>query len=74
MFRSLVVLALSSAAVLPSAAFAEPISFKMLSNYSRATFKTDAPLETIVGTTAGSAVTGTLRCGRSSARPSPITT
>ena len=54
------VLALTSAAVLPSAAFAEPINFKMLSNYSRATFKTDAPLETIVGTTAGSAVTGTL--------------
>jgi polyisoprenoid-binding protein YceI len=54
------VLALTSAAVLPSAAFAEPITFKMLSNYSRATFKTDAPLETIVGTTAGSAVTGNL--------------
>ena len=54
------VLALTAAAALPSAAFAEPINFKMLSNYSRATFKTDAPLETIVGTTAGSAVTGTL--------------
>ena len=54
------VLALTSAAVLPSAAFAEPINFKMLSNYSRATFKTDAPLETIVGTTAGPAVTGNL--------------
>jgi len=49
-----------TAAALPSAAFAEPVSFKMLSNYSRATFKTDAPLETIVGTTAGSAVTGNL--------------
>jgi len=54
------VLALISLAVLPSAAFAEPINFKMLSNQSRATFKTDAPLETIVGTTAGPAVTGTL--------------
>jgi polyisoprenoid-binding protein YceI len=54
------VLALTSAAVLPSAALAEPINFKMLSNYSRATFKTDAPLETIVGTTAGPAVTGNL--------------
>jgi len=54
------VLALTSAAALPPAAFAEPISFKMLSNYSRATFKTDAPLETIVGTTAGTAVTGNL--------------
>jgi polyisoprenoid-binding protein YceI len=54
------VLALTSATALPSAAFAEPINFKMLSNYSRATFKTDAPLETIVGTTAGPAVTGNL--------------
>jgi polyisoprenoid-binding protein YceI len=54
------VLALTSAAVLPSAAFGEPINFKMLSNYSRATFKTDAPLETIVGTTAGPTVTGNL--------------
>jgi polyisoprenoid-binding protein YceI len=54
------VLAVTAAAALPSAAFAEPISFKRLSNYSRATFKTDAPLETIVGTTAGPTVTGNL--------------
>jgi polyisoprenoid-binding protein YceI len=54
------ILALASSAFLPSAAFSEPINFKMLSNYSRATFKTDAPLETIVGTTAGAAVTGNL--------------
>jgi polyisoprenoid-binding protein YceI len=54
------VLALIVAAALPGAAFAEPIAFKLLSNYSRATFKTDAPLETIVGTTAGPAVTGNL--------------
>jgi polyisoprenoid-binding protein YceI len=54
------VLALSAAAALPLPAFAEPMAFKMLSNYSRATFKTDAPLETIVGNTAGSAVTGNL--------------
>ena len=54
------VLALIVAAALPEAAFAEPIAFKLLSNYSRATFKTDAPLETIVGTTAGPAVTGNL--------------
>ena len=62
MIRILVVgiVALASAAFLPSAAFSEPITFKMLSNYSRATFKTDAPLETIVGTTAGPAVTGNL--------------
>jgi polyisoprenoid-binding protein YceI len=54
------VLALTAAVALPQAGSAEPMTFKMLSNYSRATFKTDAPLETIVGTTAGPAVTGTL--------------
>ncbi len=54
------VLALTAVAAPPSAVFAETISFKMLSNYSRATFKTDAPLETIVGTTSGPTVTGSL--------------
>jgi polyisoprenoid-binding protein YceI len=54
------VLALIAAAAPPAAAAAESIPLKMLSNYSRATFKTDAPLETIVGTTAGPAVTGNL--------------
>jgi polyisoprenoid-binding protein YceI len=53
-------LALFVAAALPASAIAEPIQLKMLSNYSRATFKTDAPLETIVGTTAGPGVTGNL--------------
>jgi len=57
---AMAVLALTGVAFLPPAAFAETITFKMLSNYSRATFKTDAPLETIVGTTAGPAVTGNL--------------
>ena len=42
----------------PTLVAADPIAFKVLSNYSRATFKTDAPLETIVGNT--TAVTGTL--------------
>jgi polyisoprenoid-binding protein YceI len=55
-----VVIALTVVAVLPAVAAAEAIQLKMLSNYSRATFKTDAPLETIVGTTAGPAVTGNL--------------
>jgi polyisoprenoid-binding protein YceI len=54
------VLSLAVASAAPGAAFADPIAFKMLSNYSRATFKTDAPLETIVGTTAGPTVTGNL--------------
>lgn len=49
---------LTAAAVAPAAA--DPIQFKMLSNQSRATFKTDAPLETIVGNGTGAALSGTL--------------
>jgi len=44
----------------PAPATAEAIAFKVHSNYSRATFKSDAPLETIVGTTAGPGVSGTV--------------
>jgi uncharacterized membrane protein YdfJ with MMPL/SSD domain len=40
---SLGALALIVASAVPGAAFAEPMTFKMLSNQSRATFKTDAP-------------------------------
>lgn len=47
-------------AVAPAAAGAEPMAFKMLPNYSRATFKSDAPLETFVGNTTGEGITGTL--------------
>jgi polyisoprenoid-binding protein YceI len=54
------VLAVAMAAAWPGAVLAEPVTFKLLSNNSRATFKTDAPLETIVGNTAGAAVTGDL--------------
>jgi polyisoprenoid-binding protein YceI len=57
---SLIVWAMLGAALLPGPAPAEPIAFKLLPNYSRATFKADAPLETIVGNTAGEGVTGTL--------------
>lgn len=46
------------AAPLPSSA--DAINFTLLQNQSRATFKSDAPLETIVGTTAGAGVEGTL--------------
>lgn len=52
---SLVILAGSTGLV-----SAEPMQLTMLSNYSRATFKTDAPLETIVGHTAGGGISGTL--------------
>src|SRR5262245_46967112 len=36
------------------------MSFKLLPNYSRATFKSDAPLETFVGNTAAEGIDGTL--------------
>jgi YceI-like domain len=39
---------------------AEPIAFKVLSNPSRATFKSEAPLETFLGTVAGEGLTGTV--------------
>jgi polyisoprenoid-binding protein YceI len=39
---------------------AETMSFTLLQNQSRATFKSDAPLETIVGNAAGNAVEGAL--------------
>ncbi len=57
---SLAVVAAVGAALIALPALADEINFKMLPNYSRATFKTDAPLETIVGNTAGEGVTGTL--------------
>jgi len=60
MIRRLAVALLALILAAPSAGSAEPLTLKLLSNYSRATFKTDAPLETIVGNTAGAAVTGTL--------------
>ena len=41
-------------------AWADVMSFKLLQNSSRATFKSDAPLETIVGNTAAEGVNGTL--------------
>jgi len=41
-------------------ALAETMTLKLLPNYSRATFKSDAPLETFVGNTAAGGVAGTL--------------
>jgi polyisoprenoid-binding protein YceI len=57
---TLVGLGLAVAAVLPIAATADPISFKLLPRYSYATFKTDAPLETVVGHTADAGMQGEL--------------
>jgi polyisoprenoid-binding protein YceI len=47
-------------ALAPAVAGAEVITFKLLPNYSRATFKSDAPLETFVGNTAAEGIQGTL--------------
>jgi len=44
----------------PLIASAESIAFRLLQNQSRGTFKTDAPLETVVGNTAGNGISGTL--------------
>jgi polyisoprenoid-binding protein YceI len=44
----------------PADALAETMNFKLRPRYSRATFKSDAPLETLIGTTADSAITATL--------------
>jgi polyisoprenoid-binding protein YceI len=41
-------------------ASAEPITFKVLSNYSRATFRTDAPLETVEGKAPADGISGSL--------------
>lgn len=41
-------------------ACAEAMGLKLLPNYSRATFKSDAPLETFVGNTAAEGIAGTL--------------
>ncbi len=46
--------------VAPFSATAQQMSFKVLPSPSRATFKTDAPLETVIGNTAGAAITGTV--------------
>jgi polyisoprenoid-binding protein YceI len=47
-------------AALPATALAEPVAFKLLPKYSRATFKSDAPLETFVGNTADTGIAATL--------------
>src|SRR5437868_6646418 len=51
---------LSLLAAAPLAAAAEPMSFKLLTNYSQASFRSDAPLETFIGTSALEGIQGTL--------------
>jgi hypothetical protein len=62
MRRRLLVLGLAAVAVgaVPVVAAAQTISFKLLPRYSYATFKTDAPLETVVGHTADAGLVGEL--------------
>jgi polyisoprenoid-binding protein YceI len=57
---ALVGLALTAVAACPIAAAADTLSFKLLPRYSYATFKTDAPLETVVGHTADAGMQGEL--------------
>jgi polyisoprenoid-binding protein YceI len=51
-------LAVLTATPLPAAA--ESMTFKLLTNYSQASFRSDAPLETFVGTSALEGIQGTL--------------
>jgi polyisoprenoid-binding protein YceI len=51
------VVAVLTAVPLPAAA--ESMTFKLLTNYSQASFRSDAPLETFVGTAALEAIQGT---------------
>jgi polyisoprenoid-binding protein YceI len=56
----LTALVVVAVAALPVAAAAQSLSFKLLPRYSYATFKTDAPLETVVGHTADTGLQGEL--------------
>lgn len=53
-------LTLAALVALPVAAAAQTVSFKLLPRYSYATFKSDAPLETVVGHTADAGLQGEL--------------
>jgi polyisoprenoid-binding protein YceI len=50
----------TAVAVCPAVAGADTINFKILTNYSQASFRSDAPLETFVGTSALEGIQGTL--------------
>jgi polyisoprenoid-binding protein YceI len=56
----LTVVAVIATAAIPAAAAAQTISFKLLPRYSYTTFKSDAPLETVVGHTADTGLQGEL--------------
>src|SRR5262249_61776454 len=56
---ALCVLVVFALACMPTLASAEQMTLRVLP-YSRATFKTEAPLETVIGNTSGPGVTGTV--------------
>jgi polyisoprenoid-binding protein YceI len=60
MTRAIGVLVLATSVAAPAVAGADTMNFKLHKNYSRATFTSDAPLETFVGNTAAEGVDGTL--------------
>ena len=55
-----VVLTAALLAAAPLSAAAETLNFRLLTNYSQASFRSDAPLETFVGTSALEGIQGTL--------------
>ena len=60
MIRTLAVVVSLIVVAAPRAAGADTINFKLLTNYSQASFRSDAPLETFVGTSALEGIQGTL--------------
>jgi polyisoprenoid-binding protein YceI len=60
MRRYRLLLAVATVVVLPAAAGADVMSFKVLTNYSQASFRSDAPLETFVGMSALEGIQGSL--------------
>ena len=57
--RTLPVVLVATLALAPAVS-ADTLNFKLLTNYSQASFRSDAPLETFVGTSALEAIQGTL--------------
>ena len=60
MTRRMTALTTVALVLVHGSAWAEAMALKLLPNYSRATFKSDAPLETFVGNTAADGIAGAL--------------
>jgi polyisoprenoid-binding protein YceI len=59
-YAALILAQLFAVLAMPVAATADLMNFKLLTNYSQASFRSDAPLETFVGTSALESIQGTL--------------